>query len=213
MYLPERLLLDTHREYLVDGLSGAVLDVGAGTGAMFPYFARQMGNVETDATGEGEIRTIDAIEPDPHMRRQAEKRAANLDASIRLADGRAESMPYADDAFDAVVASFVFCTIDDPHAAIDEIARVLKPGGEFRFVEHVRGEGTVGSVHDTLAPAWHCVAGGCHLNRETGRLFQEHGAFTVLEYNRFDSGLTRALPIIRGVVRLRPKSLLSRVKR
>jgi len=128
MALPERLLLGEYREFLAADVSGRVLDVGAGTGAQFPYIADR-----------DEVASLDAIEPDSHMRRRAAERAADSDLEIRVEDARAESLPYDDDTFDAVVASFVFCTIPDQQTALDEIARVLAPGGEFRFVEHVRG--------------------------------------------------------------------------
>lgn len=183
MAVPERTMLPEHREALAGGLSGHVLEIGAGTGAMFPYY-------------EGV--DLHAIEPDPHMRAQAAERAAGLGLSVELTDADAESLPYADDSFDAVVASLVFCTIPDHEAALTEVARVLEPGGEFRFLEHVRGDGAVGRAHDLLAPAWHTVAGGCHLNRETGELFRQDDRFEVLEYEQLPG---RVVPMIRGRMR------------
>lgn len=183
MTVAERTTFPPHREYLVDGLSGRVLDLGAGTGAMFPYFA--------------EIEGIDlfAIEPDPHMRTQARARASSLDLDVELLDAGGESLPFADGSFDAVVASLVFCTIPDHEAALSEVARVLKPGGEFRFLEHVRGDGVYGKAHDLVAPAWHTVAGGCHLNRETDRLFRTDERFRLAEYEQIAGGL---MPMVRG---------------
>jgi SAM-dependent methyltransferase len=182
MSLAERETLPPHRKFLADDLSGRVLDLGAGTGAMFPYFA-------------GADADLHAVEPDPHMRAQASERAADLDLAIGLSDASAESLPYEDDSFDVVVASFAFCTIPDHEAALSEAARVLRPGGEFRFLEHVRGEGTAGRVHDLVAPGWHAVAGGCHLNRETGALFRADDRFRLLEYEQLSGGF---MPIIRG---------------
>lgn len=182
MTVAERTTLPPHREFLVDGLSGRVLDLGAGTGAMFPYF------VETDVE-------LHAIEPDPHMREQARERADELDLDVDLRGDSAESLPFEDDSFDAVVASLVFCTIPDQEAALSEVARVLAAGGEFRFLEHVRGEGAAGRVHDLFAPAWHSVAGGCNLNRETGSLFRSDDRFRLVEYEQLSDGL---MPMIRG---------------
>lgn len=82
-----------------------------------------------------------AIEPDPHTRRQARRRAADLDCGIELREGRAESLPYPDGFFDAVVVSFVLCSVESVETSVGEIARVLKPGGERRFLGHVRAEG------------------------------------------------------------------------
>jgi len=202
MALPERYFLGEHRESLAAGLSGRVLDIGAGTGAQFPYFADR----------REEISSLHAVEPDPHMRRQARERADRLDLDVDIADAGAEALPYDDDSVDYVVASLVFCTIPDAEGALDEVARVLAPGGEFRFFEHVRASGATGTVHDLLAPAWHAAAGGCNLNRRTGELFCGDSRFELLAFDRFDDGLTGVIPLIRGSLRRRADpSLLSRL--
>lgn len=198
MAVPEQRLLPQHRESLVADLSGPVLDVGAGTGAMFPYFA------DHDLA-------VYAIEPDPHMRARARDRANELDLAVDISDARAENLPYDDDTFDTVVASLVFCTIPDIGTALDEVARVLRPGGEFRFVEHVRGTGVVGTLHDTLAPAWYHAAGGCNLDRETGDLFCRDDRFEILAYDRFESGPARVVPLVRGRLQRRGGSGFSRL--
>lgn len=191
MAIPERMVLPEHRTSLATGLSGRVLDLGAGTGAMFPYVAEQ-----DDVALHG-------LEPDPHMRRQARNRATELGLSVTMMDARAESLPYDDDSFDYVVASLVFCTIPDQEAALDEIARVLRPGGEFRFLEHVRASGIIGRVHDFVAPAWHLAAGGCHLNRKTGELFLADNRFELVEFGEISN---RFVPMIRGTLRRRTDS-------
>lgn len=195
MAIPERRLLGSHREYLAADLPGETLDLGCGTGAMFPYVADQAVDLH-------------AIDPDPHMRRQARARAEKLDCSIAITDARAESLPYDDNSFDVVVASFVFCTIPDPEAALEEVARVLRPGGDFRFLEHVRGEGWLGRVHEIAAPAWHAAAGGCNLDRETGERFRRHDKFELVDHTQVSDNL---LPIIRGTLRRKPK--LGRIHR
>lgn len=121
----ERTVLADHRRYLADGISGKVLDRGVGTGAMFPYFRE----VVTD----GASVTLFAVEPDPHMRRQAIERARELGLDIEIESAGAETLPYADDSFDVVIASLVFCTIPDFDAALSEVARVLKPGASSGF--------------------------------------------------------------------------------
>lgn len=199
MAIPERTLLSKHRDALAADLSGRVLEIGAGTGAMFPYYDDGV--------------DLYAIEPDPHMRTRAVERAGRIGRSVEMVDAGGESLPYDDGSFDAVVASLVFCTIPDHEAAFSEVARVLEPGGEFRFLEHVRGEGRLGDVHDALAPAWHAVAGGCHLNRETGELFRTDDRFEALAYEQVSDGL---VPMVRGRLKLaddrsRLRTLLSRV--
>ena len=195
MAIPERTVFANHRTYLAAELSGSVLDVGSGTGAMFPHFEA----VENDLT-------VSAIEPDPYMRRHARERAAAVDIDVTVVDARAETLPFPENRFDAATAALVFCTIPDTEAALDEIARVLRPGGEFRFVEHVRGRGGVGFVHDALAPGWYHVAGGCNLNRQTSELFRQDGRFELLDFTRFESGVSQLLPLVRGRMERRRES-------
>ncbi|GAB7121047.1 class I SAM-dependent methyltransferase [Natrinema pallidum] len=191
-FVPDRFLIGPHREYLAADLSGRALDIGAGTGAMIPY--------AVDASDDLEYH---AIEPDPHMRRRAARKAAGTDLQVSLRDARAESLPYVDDAFETVLSSLVFCTIDDPDAAIEEVARVLTPGGELRFLEHVRNDGWRARAQDRLNPIWERAAGGCQLTRETVERFVGHDAFDVLEIERVDVGVFPVTPIVRGRLRRR----------
>lgn len=184
-WIAERTLFRPYREYLVEDLHGTVLDIGAGTGAMFPYL------VDHDAT-------FHAIEPDPHMRTRARNRAKRLDLDIEIRDARAESLPYKDDTFDVVIASLVFCTIQDPHQAVEEVARVLKPKGEFRFFEHVADDGWRGTLQRMIAPVWRRAAGGCHLRRHTQKTFVNADALEVIELERRLDGITPVRPFVRG---------------
>lgn len=192
---PEERLLGSYRDDLVRDLSGRVLDLGAGTGSLFPHVAER--------AARGEELSLSAIEPDPHMRRRAAARASEFGLEIDLRDARAESLPFPDDSFDAVVASVVFCTIGDPEAAIAEVARVLKPGGEFRFLEHVHADGPTATLQDLINPVWERAAGGCQLNRDTIELFVSRETFDVLEIERLDGGLFPATPFVRGQLRRR----------
>ena len=187
----ERTILRPHRKYLATDLGDSVLDLGAGTGAMFPYLS----------TTDG--RTLHAIEPDPHMRQQAIAKAAELGLDIDVSEAGAESLPYADEQFDTVVASMVFCTIPDIDAALAEVSRVLKPGGEFRFFEHVHADGWRGRIQNLAAPVWRRLAGGCHLNRQTVSHLTASQSFDVLELERLDFGITPVWPFVRGRLRKR----------
>jgi ubiquinone/menaquinone biosynthesis C-methylase UbiE len=186
LWLAERRL-QPHREWLVEGLSGRVLDLGAGTGATFPYL-------------RGRGLDLHAIDPDPHMLRRARERAAKLDCAIEIREGRAESLPYPDDTFDAVVVALVLCSVESVEASVEEIARVLKPGGECRFLEHVRAEGWQARIQEVLTPCWRRVAGGCHLDRETPAAFVSNDDLTVETLQRVGVGVPPAAPILRGRV-------------
>jgi len=174
-----------HREYLTKGVEGDVLDLGAGTGANFPYFA------DTDVS-------LRAVEPDLHMRKRAKKRAEKLGIDVEIRPDRAESLSYADGSFDYVIAGLVFCTIEDVDAALDEVARVLRRGGEFRFLEHVGDEGLTRRVQETLNPLWKRCAGGCNLNRDTLTVFETRGEFETIETETLRDGVTPVNPLVRG---------------
>ena len=188
----EETLLREHREFLTKNLNGAVLDLGAGTGAMFPYFEA--------ATEYDPLLVFHAIEPDPHMRRRAEQKANDLDLDIEIRPEGAQSLPYADDSFDVVIASLVFCTIPDVDAALDEVARVLKPGGEFRFLEHVHADGWLAHVQDAANPVWRRGAAGCHLNRDTAATFRTDDRFEVAELDELEIGIPPVKPFVRGTL-------------
>jgi ubiquinone/menaquinone biosynthesis C-methylase UbiE len=188
MQTAEKRLFPPHREYLTD-VSGNVLDIGSGTGANFPYFAQR------------EDLQLHAIEPDPHMAKRAQKKATSLGLELDLRTVGAEALPFDDATFDTAIAGIVFCTIPDPETALSEVARVLKPGGEFRFLEHVRDHGWTAWAQGVIEPVWKQAAGGCHLTRETVKLFKRHPAFEMVEMTEVEMGAFPAEPFVRGRLR------------
>lgn len=160
------------RAELLAGLHGDVLEIGVGVGNNWPFLLR-----------DG-IRYV-GIDPDTAMLERARRRAAALGLAVDLRCAPAEAIPFPDRSFDAVVSTLTLCTVDDPDRAIAEIRRVLRPGGELRFWEHVRPAGAMsGRFFDALTPAWGMVAGGCHLNRATVASL-EAGGFRVRVERRF----------------------------
>ncbi len=157
----EKRLGKLRRDLLAD-LRGDVLEIGAGTGANFEHYPQG-------------VRVV-ALEPDPHMLKRAQKRLLELgraDIDVQLAP--AEQLPADDRSFDVVVATLVLCTVHDQMRALSEVRRVLRPGGELRFIEHVRGEAMLGRVQDVVQPAWGWFAAGCHLNRPTESVLRDAG--------------------------------------
>ncbi|GAB7019856.1 class I SAM-dependent methyltransferase [Halostagnicola bangensis] len=191
---PMEWLLAPHRRYLATDLAGRVLDVGAGAGAMFSHVVDER---EDDPEQPLEYH---AVEPDPHMRKRASRSATEAGLEVVLRDERAESLPYPDDSFDVVLSGLVFCTIQDPDAALEEVARVLEPGGEFRFLEHVHADGWQGAGQNLLNPLWERLAGGCQLNRETVERFVCRDEFSVRELERLEFGVFPVNPVVRGTL-------------
>lgn len=152
--LAERYLLSVLRRELLSSLQGTIIDVGAGTGANFPYFSPH-------------ARVI-ALEPDPSMARRAlPKRnlsAARID--VRVEDDIALDS-FDAQSIDAVIVTLVLCTVESPLATLRRAKRVLRPSGTLVVIEHVRSDDGLGNFQDFVAPVWQRIAGGCHLNRET----------------------------------------------
>lgn len=149
----ENRVLGRLRAEVVGRAEGRVLEIGVGTGANFPHYPVN-------------IRLV-AVDPDPFMLRRAKKRAKALSRDVELVLASAEALPFRDHAFDTVVATLVFCSVADLDRSLAEVRRVLRPGGAFKFIEHVRADGILGRIQDAATPAWRRVAGGCHLNRRT----------------------------------------------
>lgn len=157
----------TMRTRVAGEAGGRVLEIGAGTGFNFPYYT----------AGESVV----ATEPDPQMLRRAEPRAR--DHGIELRPAPAERLPFADESFDTVVSTGVFCSVDDPMRALGEVHRVLRPGGTLRFWEHTRAERpSRHMVQRALDPIHHLLF-RCHIGRDTLRLMEEAG-FEIVQLER-----------------------------
>lgn len=165
----EKMRFQKIRSSLVGQAAGKVLEIGSGTGINFPYYK----NADH----------VDAIEPNPVMMAQTGNRLRQAKVPISTHLAKAEKLPFADQSFDTIVATLVFCTIPDPLQALEEIKRVSKPGADFLLLEHVRmDQKAMGKAQDILTPLWSKVCDGCHLNRDTVGLLQQSGiAITKVE--------------------------------
>jgi ubiquinone/menaquinone biosynthesis C-methylase UbiE len=182
-----------HRRRVLEGLSGVVVELGAGDGANFALYP--------DTVTE-----VIAIEPEPRFRAQATEVARSATVPIRVEPGTAEDLPVGDASVDAVLASLVLCTVPDQAAALAEARRALKPGGELRFYEHVHAERQPLRVFLEIADRsriWPTIGGGCHPARDTLSAITAAG-FTVERCERFGfspSLMIPELPHILGVAR------------
>ncbi|MBA3263478.1 MAG: class I SAM-dependent methyltransferase [Thermoleophilaceae bacterium] len=151
---PEHL---EYRRELLRGLSGRVLDVGAGDGANFPHFPSS-------------VTEVIAVEPEPFLRERARENAKHAAVPVNVVDALADRLPLEDATVDAAVVALVLCTVPDQAATLRELRRVIRAGGELRFFEHVLArDPTLARVQRVLerSGCWPLVAGGCHPARDT----------------------------------------------
>lgn len=160
------------RDRLLGGLSGRVLEVGAGNGLNFAHYP-------------GAVSEVVAIEPERALRTLAVEAALRAQVPVDVAPGVAEALPVKSEAFDAVVLSLVLCSVRDVPRALAEARRVLRPGGELRFFEHGRGGGRVMRLTQRALDrtVWPPLAGGCHLARDPVGALREAG-FELGPYRR-----------------------------
>lgn len=150
------------RRELLSQLTGNVLEIGSGTGANFPFYKKGV--------------TVEAIEPNSKMISKSDKKRRAALVPITVHEKKAETLPFSSHIFDSVVATLVFCTIEQPELALAEIQRVTKPGAKVVFFEHVRmPQPLLASLQDFLTPVWGRCADGCQLNRDTLNLIKEAG--------------------------------------
>lgn len=143
------------RAALLERARGTALEIGAGTGA----------NIGLYPPGVGEVILAEPFEP---MRRRLQRKLEASGVAARAIDAPAEAIPLPEDSVDTVVSTLVLCTVDFPDRAVAEIARVLRPGGELLFIEHVRsGTPRLARWQDRMETPWRHFGAGCRCNRDT----------------------------------------------
>ena len=156
--------LGAHRDELLAGLAGRVLEVGAGNGLNFAHYPRT-------------VQEVIAVEPEAHLRGLAVEAAAQAPVPVRVLDAVAGDLPFAEGSVDHVVFSLALCSVADPAAALAEAHRVLRADGGLRYLEHVVAHATIAAWTQRVldVTVWPRLAGGCHLARDTGALIRENG--------------------------------------
>ncbi|WP_225098882.1 class I SAM-dependent methyltransferase [Streptomyces sp. CoH27] len=159
-----RLGLAGVRTRLLAGLSGRVIEIGAGNGLNFAHYPAAVAEVV-------------ALEPEPLLRQLARQAALRAEVPVDVVPGAAEALPVKSEAFDAAVLSLVLCSVRDVARTLAEVRRVLRPGGEVRFFEHGRGGGRAMTLTQQALDrtVWPALFGGCHVAREPVAALREAG--------------------------------------
>jgi len=145
------------RKALLQHASGRVLEIGGGTGVNLQYYPNN-------------LERVIITEPDSGMKKQLDQKFKTLGKSeFETVNAKAEALPFDNASFDTLVSTLVLCTVDDPAKSLQEISRVLKPGGKLIFIEHVHAHDNPGRARwqQRIEPIWKHLAGGCHLTRDT----------------------------------------------
>ena len=186
---PEYESLGELKQALLGNLQHKVLEIGPGAGANLAYYPSQINWI--------------GVEPNvymyPYLKRKAQQQALS---NIELHQGTAENLPVEDESIDTVVSTHVLCSVSQLQRSLQEIKRILKPGGDFIFIEHIAGEcGTwTRRVQDGIEPVWKTLFDNCHPNRKTGEILQQIGLETV-NYYEFKLTFPIVSPHIAGIVR------------
>ena len=160
------------RRRACEGLVGDVVEIGFGSGLNVPFYPSA-------------VTRVSAVEPADVGWQLAGGRVQASGVPVERAGLDGQSLPFADDTYDAVLSTWTLCTIPDPVAALQEVRRVLKPGGTFHFLEHgLAPDESVQRWQHRIEPVWKHVAGGCHLSRPILDMVSEAG-FTVREVDEF----------------------------
>ncbi len=152
------------REKIVPQAEGRVLEIGMGSGINIPYY------------DINKVEKVWGLEPSIGMRRKAQKRVDAAPFDLEWLDLPGEEIPLDDNSVDTIVLTYTLCTIPDWKAAVEQMRRVLKPGGKLLFSEHGKAPDAAIQVwQDRINPMWMKLAGGCHLNRDIPVLLKEGG--------------------------------------
>jgi len=153
-------VIEKQRRKVVPRVRGRVLEVGSGTGLNLRFYPE-----------DANLQVV-GLEPAAEMRERARRRLDALrregrDLEVEWVDASAEEIPADDASFDTVLLTYTLCTIGQPQQALEEMRRVLRPGGRLVFCEHgAASDASVRRWQDRVDPLWRRVAGGCHLNRD-----------------------------------------------
>ena len=156
--------IDRQRQKVVPEARGRILEIGMGSGLNIPHY-------DVD-----KVDMVWGLEPSRGMRERAAERVARAPFSLEWLDLPGEEIPLDDNSVDTVVLTYTLCTIPDWLTALQQMRRVLKPGGQLLFSEHGQApDAAVRKWQQRINPLWMKIAGGCHLNRDIPALLRQGG--------------------------------------
>ena len=151
------------RSRYVSQAQGDVLEIGIGSGLNLKHYGP-------------DVRSITGVDPAAELTEKAQERAARISTPVEVLGISGESLDLDDNYFDTVVCTWTLCSIPNPYRAVDEMRRVLKPGGQLIFVEHGRSdESHIAKWQRRVEPLWKIIGGGCHLTRRADELLVDGG--------------------------------------
>jgi len=160
------------RSKIVPQALGKVLEIGIGSGLNLQFY------------DPDKVSSIIGVDPAAQMQSLAHERAANIGIPVEMVAVDVQGIHVDTDQFDTIVMTFTLCSIDDPVAALREMARVLKPSGRLLFCEHgLAPDSSVERWQHRLTPFWKPIAGGCHLDLDIPALVRE-GGFAIDELSK-----------------------------
>ena len=152
-----------YRHQTIGAARGHVLEIGVGSGLNLPIYGSA-------------VDQVCGIDPSPELLNHASERLPSARVPVLLVRASAEQLPFSEAAFDSLVMTWTLCSIPDPSAALNEMRRVLKPGGRLVFVEHgLSPEPRITRWQRRLTPYWKRIGGGCHLDRKMDDLMRAAG--------------------------------------
>ena len=183
----EKAGLTEMRRKLVSQAAGTVLEIGGGTGANLAHYRPA-------------VTSLTITEPDASMLKRLERRVSAQAPATIVLRAPAEDLPFEDDTFDVVVSTLVLCGVDDQPRAVREIRRVLRPGGQFLFLEHVRAADPAAAKKQDRMNWFNRAVVCCDCNRPTLDTIEGAGfRLTALEHTELPKAPSFVRPTIVGI--------------
>lgn len=175
------------RQRYVQQAYGDVLEIGIGSGLNLPHYSEQ-------------VHSVTGVDPAAELTSRARQRAAYLSVPVEVLGLSGEALPLADNSVDSIVCTWTLCSIPNPYRAVDEMRRVLKPGGHMIFVEHGRAdEQHIARWQRRIEPLWKKIGGGCHLTRRADTLLSDAGFRIIEQESGYQPGPKVAAFMIHGL--------------